>query len=260
MTASMAIITAVKNHPQGLQRTAASLEKIRTVQIYWYIADGGSVGDLPIKWSGLSPRWAESRADAGVYDGMNRALDALEHDVRAGLNIKAVMFINAGDSIENPDAPALLLSTGTFAYGDTVTSDAQGRLWLWPARPSWWLAWGMPAYHQAMLYPLASIQGLRFDLGYPIGADYAFTLRAAQRARPHRLRIPVCRFEGGGISHRQPAQGRRDQRAIRIHFLHWPRWLVWAISALQWVSWALRSGGWPLFQQIRRLRRLVRRS
>jgi putative colanic acid biosynthesis glycosyltransferase len=245
----IAIITVVKQHPEGLARTAASLCRVRGVDLAWFVADGGAAPNPPPAPNPTIPVWYDQRPDTGPYDGMNRALAAVEAQGTAD----AVLFLNAGDVLETPDGLAHLLATQALAYGDGCEVGPDGQLWHWPARTPRALAFGMPAHHQAMLYPLACVAGLRFDLRYPIGADYAFTLQAARRAAVHYVPVTICGFEGGGLSHQNACQGRIDQYAIRRVLLGWPAPLAWIWRVVQAARWQVRQRLWPLFRWLRQL-------
>ncbi len=249
---TLAVITVVKDHPTGLARTAGSLQTLPGISLFWYVADGGSAQGIPTDHPGPQPHWADSRPDGGVYAGMNRALQRVQADALAN----AVLFLNAGDEIANPAELAKLVSMaarGEMVYGDACESDDDGRDWYWPARPAQWLAWGMPAHHQAILYPRAALAGLCFDPCYPVGADYALTLQVARLVPVKRIPILVCRFEGGGLSHQQAAQGRLDQYRIRRQLLGWPASLAGGVYLVQQCRWWLRHYCWPLFRRLRRL-------
>jgi putative colanic acid biosynthesis glycosyltransferase len=170
---------------------------------------------------------------------MNRCLD----QARA----EAVLFLNAGDTLADDDAltKALALmadARADFVYADALERSESGRLVLKPARSHRLALFGMFTHHQAMIYRMAAIGDLRYDLSYPIGADYDFTLGVlAASARVARLKHPFCVFQGGGASFRRAAEGRRDQARIRRR--RHPIATLWntPLLSIQWMAFVVKT-------------------
>lgn len=211
----LAVITVVRDDLAGLLATRASLRRQTCRDYEWLVADGGSRDGTPdwLEAHADEMRWRRSAPDLGLYDAMNRCLDHVRAD--------AALFLNAGDTLAGDDvlAKALALMTRTradFLYADAYERGPGGILGLKAARSHRLAPFGMFTHHQAMIYRMAAVGSLRYDLSYPIGADYDFTLAILSRStRVARLREPLCVFQGGGVSHRLAAVGRRDQARIR---------------------------------------------
>lgn len=237
----LAVVTVTLNDLPGLLATRASLRRQTCRDFEWLVADGGSC-DGTAAWLAAHADecvWWRSGRDLGLYDAMNRCLD----QVRA----EAVLFLNAGDTLADDDALTKALglmaeARADFLYADALERSETGRLVLKPARSHRLAPFGMFTHHQAMIYRMAAVGRLRYDLSYPIGADYDFTLGVlAARPRVARLKQPFCVFQGGGASFRRAAEGRRDQARIRRR--RYPIATLWnmPLLSIQWMAFILKT-------------------
>ena len=240
----LAILTVVRNDRTGLIDTHESLRGQLGPQVAWLVADGGST-DGTAEWLADHadlPVWWRSALDRGLYAAMNDGLDAARR-----LGFSHVLFLNAGDRLAAADtAIRLLQATGrhpgaAIFYGDALERQSDGRILLKRARSHRWAPFGMFTHHQAMIYSVQALSGLRFDPAFRIAADYAFTLAALGRGPAVRLRLPVCLFAPGGLSQRDAATGRCEQEAIRRMHLGQSPVCATAVSALQRVALAVRQ-------------------
>jgi|GEM_PF-136713 len=288
----LSIITVVRNDRAGLAATAASLDRQTSRAFEWIVIDGASTdgcrdlltartrGELsrdespdeyineyrsetgresarvsraagPVPGGGTL-LW-RSRPDRGPYDAMNHGL-ALATGVY-------VQFLNAGDRLADSRTVARLLDASQpsfgapvpdMIYGDAFETDEDGSPMLKPARSHRKAWYGMFAHHQAILYRRALVADLRFDLGYPIGADYAFTLATLARARAiQSLPWPIVHMAPAGLSFRHADRGRRDQYVIRRRHLGFSVPLATGIAAWQWLTFRLRTDLPPLYRHFR---------
>lgn len=237
----LAVVTVVLNDLPGLLTTRDSLRRQSFRDFEWLVADGGS-RDGTAAWLTAHAdecAWRRSGPDLGLYDAMNRCLDHVRAD--------AVLFLNAGDTLASDsalaDAMALMAETGAdFLYADALERSVNGALGLKPARSYRLACFGMFTHHQAMIYRMAVVGRLRYDLSYPIGADYDFTLAVlAAGARVARLKGPLCVFQGGGTSSGRAAEGRRDQARIRRR--RHPIATLWnmPLLSIQWMAFVLKT-------------------
>lgn len=220
----LGILTVVRDDCAGLADTYDSLRGQIGADLVWLVADGAST-DGTAEWlldHADVPLWWRSTSDSGLYDAMNDALAAASR-----LGCSHVLFLNAGDRLAAGDSGIRLLraigshSDCVLLYGDALERQGDGRILLKPARSHRWASLGMFTHHQAMIYSVSALAGLRFDSGYRIAADYDFTLSVLKRGRAERLRWPVCLFAPGGLSQRDATTGRYEQAAIRQrHFGH----------------------------------------
>ncbi|CAO3419524.1 glycosyltransferase family protein [Azospirillum argentinense] len=245
----LAVVTVVRDDRTGLMATRASLRAQTTAAYDWFVADGGSV-DGTGRWlarHGHEAVWWRSAPDRGLYDAMNIALDAIAE--RSPLRACShVLFLNAGDRLADDRVLERLLpilaehpDTGLF-YGDALEERSGGRLVVKRARSHRRALLGMFTHHQAMVYRLAGLSDIRFDLRHGLAADYAFTVTVLGRGAPaHRLPLSVCIFAPGGRSQQDPARGRREQAIIRRELLGLGRTANATLWALQWLALTLRQ-------------------
>lgn len=240
----LAILTVVCDDRAGLADTYDSLRGQLGPDVVWLVADGAST-DGTAEWLADHadvPVWWRSARDSGLYDAMNDALDAA-----CRLGCSHVLFLNAGDRLAAADSGVRLLHAiarhpdCALLYGDALERQGDGRILLKRARSHRWASLGMFTHHQAMIYSVSALTGLHFDSGYPIAADYAFTLAVLERGQAVRLRWPVCLFAPGGLSQRNATAGRHEQAAIRRrHFRHGVAQTA-AIAMAQRVAMAVRQ-------------------
>jgi len=217
-TLRLGILTVVRDDCSGLVDTYDSLRGQLGADIAWLVADGAST-DGTAEWlldHADVPLWWRSARDSGLYDAMNDALAAAGR-----LGCSHVLFLNAGDRLAEPDSGMRLLQAiarhpdCALFYGDALERQCDGRILLKRARSHRWASLGMFTHHQAMIYSMTALAGLRFDPKYRIAADYDFTLSVLKRGRAERLRWPVCLFAPGGLSQRDAMSGRHEQSVIR---------------------------------------------
>ncbi|WP_109106694.1 glycosyltransferase, partial [Azospirillum sp. TSO35-2] len=235
--------TVVRDDRAGLADTFDSLRGGLGPDVVWMVADGGST-DGTADWlddHATRLRWWRSAPDSGLYDAMNHALDAAR---AAGCG--HALFLNAGDRLAADDTVAMLLAAldrhpdAALLYGDALERQGDGRILLKRARSHRSAPLGMFTHHQAMIYRLAPLQGLRYDLRFRIAADYDFTLKALSRGNAARLPFPLCLFAPGGLSQRDAVRGRREQATVRRQLLGHGTIREALISNTQRVALALR--------------------
>ncbi|CAO3406755.1 colanic acid biosynthesis glycosyl transferase [Azospirillum largimobile] len=239
----LAILTVVRDDRAGLIDTHESLREQLGATVAWMVADGGST-DGTAEWladNAHLPVWWRSAPDHGLYAAMNDGLDAVRR-----LGFSHVLFLNAGDRLAAADSAARIVEAAgrhpgaALLYGNALERQCDGRILVKRARSHRWASFGMFTHHQAMIYGVPALVGLRFDPAFRIAADYAFTLAALERGPGVRLDWPVCLFAPGGLSQRDAAAGRREQEAIRRLQLGQGRARAAAITAAQRVALAVR--------------------
>ncbi|MFP5514298.1 MAG: glycosyltransferase [Alphaproteobacteria bacterium] len=239
----LAILTVVRNDRAGLIDTYDSLQGQLGPQVAWLVADGGST-DGTAEWLADHadlPVWWRSAQDRGLYAAMNDSLDAARR-----LGFSHVLFLNAGDRLAATDSAMRVLQAvgrhpgAALYYGDALERQSDGRILLKRARSHRWAPFGMFTHHQAMIYSVPALSGLRFDPAFRIAAEYAFTLAALGRGPAVRLGWPVCLFAPDGLSQRDAATGRCEQEAIRRMQLGQGPLCAATITAVQRVALAVR--------------------
>lgn len=248
----ISVITVVRDDLEGLRRTYASLAAQRNRSFDWIVVDGGSLDGTReyLDRHHCELFWWSSQPDDGIFDAMNRGLAKAEGDY--------LLFLNAGDTLPEPDTFARVLRALVCAglpdliYGDSYERTLDGHSRLKPARNRRLVWYGMFTHHQAFLYRRRIVDGLRYDLDYKVGADYAFTISALRRARSVlRLHIPLAVCAPPGWSARHPAAGRRDQWRIRRNLLALPPFVCDVIALFQNMTWHVRTTFPYLFHTLR---------
>lgn len=209
------IVTITHNNQAGLAFTFASLSTQTYSDFEWIVVDGastdGTIDFLRNQTHRIAHKTIISEPDGGIYEAMNKGIKAA-----CGAYI---LFLNAGDRLANTEVLATiappLQKQPDFLYGDALEGEP---LTLKPARRYRDLPWGMFTHHQAMIYARAVLlnTGLRYSTIYEIAGDYDFTARFLKASKSIiYLPKPICIFESGGVSQRNPALGRREQYEIR---------------------------------------------
>lgn len=204
------IVTVTKNNVRGLSSTCDSL-LIQSCNDYeWVIVDGGSTDGtiLFLSKDGFLSNCV-SEPDAGIYDAMNKGM--------ARARGEYILFLNAGDRLSDADILATIARTiatdrPDFIYGDALETGGYFK----KARKHEDLDWGMFTHHQAMLYKRDAIKDLRYDTGYKIAGDYAFTCDFIKTNKAiSYIPAAICIFETGGVSQKNMRLGRTEQYKAR---------------------------------------------
>lgn len=167
----ISVITVVFNGVKDLAATIQSVTNQHYDNVEYLVIDGGSTdGTLDVirLHDGEIGYWL-SEPDSGVYDAMNKAIDKASGDW--------LLFLGAGDLLLNclHKVAPLLCDPFTVYYGD-VYMPGKHRLYDGRFSPHKLSRINIP--HQATFYPKALFDEYRFDLRYPILADYDLNIRA----------------------------------------------------------------------------------
>lgn len=233
------IITVSKNNLDGLRRTHAALEAQTFKDFEWIVADGASEDGTKDFLKTVKAKWT-SEPDEGLFDAMNVGLKRATGQY--------VLFLNAGDTLAKPDTlekiAKITAKEPDFIYGDSLETgkDAAKPFYKTAGRYRD-LTKGMFTHHQAMVYRLAKIreEKLWYSVIYEIAADYEFTARFLKAAKKIVYApIPICVFEGGGISQQNAGEGRREEFIIRekLKLVSLPHNVL--IYATQTLAWHIR--------------------
>ncbi|MCR8725873.1 glycosyltransferase family 2 protein [Frigidibacter sp. ROC022] len=137
-----------------------------------------------------------SEPDQGVYDAMNRGVDAASGDF--------VLFLNSDDSYHDPNGLSDLArhSAADFIASPVVTRSERGDRILAVSKGFARVLLTMPFNHQGLAVRRELFHRLDgFDLAFRIGADYDFILRMLMSgARGARTCKPFVTYLEGGLS------------------------------------------------------------
>jgi putative colanic acid biosynthesis glycosyltransferase len=221
----IAIVTVCLNDLAGLKKTYESIRAQTKPAAQWIVADGGS-NDGTVEWL-RSIQWEilsySSRADGGIYQGMNHGLQRAD--------AAFVLFLNSGDLLADSTVLesvesrlAELEEWPVLLFGDSFEVDRWMRPNLRRARPAWWVWLGMPTTHQAMFFRRDALPS-GFETRYRLSGDYAAvtSLYRAQRGTNfHHLARPVAHFHLGGRSDQLRRKFLLENLEIRRRILGMP--------------------------------------
>lgn len=199
----VSVITVVYNAVDLLERTILNIRSQTYPNIEFIVIDGGSTdGTLEIikKYEDLIDHW-KSEADKGLYDAMNKGLQASSGDF--------VWFINAGDLIYSENTTAMIFEGAEFIddiyYGDTMIVDQEyHEIGLRRLRPPENLNWksfqkGMLVCHQSILINRKLAEP--YDLNLPHSADFDWVIKAMKKTdRIKNTKQILAAFLDGGQS------------------------------------------------------------
>lgn len=220
----LVIVTVVKNDPEGLDYTLASIRR-QDAKVRLLIMDGASTDttlEVIKSWGASLPMDVESKPDSGPYDAMNRAIAKLEDD-------DLVWFINAGDGLVGDSAIStaleLTLHTDfTWGFGPHQIIESTGeprRVIRGQSFTVRTFAYGRtPICHQAVIaraFCLRAVGG--FDMRYPIAADYQTLLLLGNRWKPRQWSDVLVEYRAGGISDRHLSATILEQGRVRREIL-----------------------------------------
>jgi glycosyltransferase involved in cell wall biosynthesis len=219
-TPGISIITVVFNGEMHIGRTIESVLGQTYKELEYIIIDGKSTDrtlELIGGYKGIHK--VVSEPDKGLYDAMNKGLEAASGDY--------VWFLNSGDQIYSKDTVETLVAglTGTpdIIYGGTMIIDeAQNEVGDRRLKPPVQLTWlsfrqGMVVCHQSILVKRAGAP--LYNLNYRLSADIDWAIRAAKEATQiHNSNLVLSRFLEGGLTDHNIKAGLKERFKIMRHF------------------------------------------
>jgi len=176
----VSIVTPVYNEPR-IRHTLESIQAQEGVpELKSIVVDGGSTDET----TEIIDEYADqidtliSEPDEGVYDAMNKGIDRATGDV--------VGILNSDDRYDGPHVLRTVLdafeeSDADLSYGDLVyVDDDDSVVRYWKSgdfRPRRFYYGWMPPHPTVFVRREVYEQYGRFDLDFPISADYEFLLR-----------------------------------------------------------------------------------
>jgi len=210
------IITVCRNALSDLKLTIASVKSQNYKQIYYIVIDGASTDGTQSYLrdnSDVIDDWV-SEPDQGIYDAMNKGINRCPPD-------SWILFLNAGDEMANDNVlqelSIYLTPSVDFVFGDVAMqhlNDTQ----VYRAHPVESVR--MPSCHQGTLVRSDILKALRFDVGYKVGADMDFYLRATKdRKLVSFYDGVISKIAPFGYSEQNEVILQKDYyKSIRIHF------------------------------------------
>ncbi|MEZ9330300.1 glycosyltransferase [Vibrio breoganii] len=196
----ISVVTVSFNCVSEIERTLLSVSDQTYTELEYIVVDGGSSdGTLDIinRYRNAIDIFV-SESDHGIYDAMNKGLDAATGDW--------VIFMNAGDKFYSVDTITSVFNNPNdfqetnHIYGKVV-SDFNGRLYHKKLNKLNFLKIGMPFCHQSVFSRLSYHKRNKFSLNYSIVSDFDFFTKSYQEGSKFaRLESIVSIINPGGVS------------------------------------------------------------
>lgn len=257
----LTVVSVVKDDPDGLAQTLASIPQTPDVEIV--VIDGStdtaaiqhSVGSRKVSYLWTQPE--------GVYPAMNSGITHATGEY--------VYFLNAGDTlIDDQLTPVLQLlreQGPAWFYAYVAMADLAGRpvstpRWSYDAEARHAFSRGLFPCHQGTIVRRDLLDRLGgFDISYRIVADYELFLRLTRLSDPAHLDIELAHFAPGGVSSTQWRQAAAEFHRARREVLQ-PRgraaideaWHTRTGYLATWAYRALWAPGRPLERPMRAVR------
>lgn len=200
----ISIITVCYNACKVIEKTIESVLAQSYPDKEYIIIDGGSTDgtvDIIKKYSDKISYWV-SEPDKGIYDAMNKGIDAATGDW--------INFMNAGDTFVEDRTLELVADriestqSADIVYGDTIKAYKYGKKECKPLQLRL-MARHIVFCHQSSFVRTELMKKDKFSLKYKIAGDYDFFYRqyTANRAFAY-IPIPVAVYDAeSGISSTQ---------------------------------------------------------
>jgi glycosyltransferase involved in cell wall biosynthesis len=165
----ISVVTVVYNGVESIESTILSVISQTYDSIEYVIIDGGSrdgTQDVIKKYEGKISYWV-SEPDKGIYDAMNKGIEAANGDW--------VLFLNAGDVFFNDNILSIVQSelyNCDVLYGKTAIKQKNGNMSVrdyYSLRLDWKV---IPYCHQSVLIKRKFLREVLFNTNYKIAADY----------------------------------------------------------------------------------------
>lgn len=219
---SISIVTVHLNDFSGLHQTSQSVQGLHSqTKIQWIVIDGASApaNDEQQAVFDSASRIADnfvSEPDAGIYAAMNKGVRLAKQ--------KYLLFLNAGDRLHPEFDPNRMFaergqSIPDMIWGSYDESGNNNRLSNIQPRGKKWLWWGMPTSHQAILFRREYLSHGPFDEKLKIAGDYDLVVKlVSQGANVVTTTLPICIFDGTGVSNLQQGPALTEQMIVRKRY------------------------------------------
>jgi putative colanic acid biosynthesis glycosyltransferase len=212
----VSVITVTYNAARSLPACLESVAGQTYRGVEHVVVDGGSTdGTLDVlrAWDERLAWWV-SEPDRGIYDAMNKGIDAARGEW--------IYFLGADDTLAAPDVVERCLphlrSGVALVYGDVRYSTGQRLRSI--AGPE--LLIGNTVHHQGALYAARVFDGWRYDPTFRLIADYELNLRLYLAKEPRvRADVVIADCAEAGASRTRIRQSFREMNAIRRRHVGW---------------------------------------
>lgn len=247
----ISVVTVTYNCKDVVEDTIRSVISQNYDRIEYIIVDGGSKDgtiDVIRKYDRLVSKWL-SEPDRGIFDAMNKSLEYVKGDY--------VLFLNAGDRFVNEHVVSDVFTSYTgeadLIYGDVYVENELGMLFRkadaiyshpFTDRDLVFRSQGFS--HQSLFTKTTILKSIKFDLRFPLGADY-YTTYLIHKNGNHQMyyvSFPISVFDDKtpGASHgRKHIPAILKERLIMFDYRMTikDKLMLWLKQFLQSVRWNL---------------------
>lgn len=247
----ISVVTVTYNCKDVVENTICSVVSQDYENKEYIIVDGKSndgTVDVIRKYESLVSKWI-CEPDKGIFDAMNKALEFVTGDY--------VLFMNAGDKFVNEhiisDVFINYTSNADLIYGDVYVENELGLLfrkadavYLYPFTDRDLVFRSQGFSHQSLFTKTSILKYIRFDLRFPLGADY-YTTYLIYKNGNHQMYyvgFPISIFDDkmSGASHsRKHIPAILEERLVMFNYKMTMRdkLLLWLRQGLQNFKWYL---------------------
>jgi len=215
------IIVVCFNAGEELKKTVNSILGQTFTDLEIIIKDAGSTdGSLELIDVTNEKIHLISKADSGIYDGMNQALEYVSGQY--------VLFLNCGDyfyednTLEKISSYIKTNDSETIFYGNQYNRKALSFVHANPHIDGFACYRHLPC-HQSCVYSASLFSERKYSLEYPVRGDYEHFLWCYynKKIEPCYMDITVCSYEGGGFSETKNGliQSKYEHRVITQKYM-----------------------------------------
>jgi len=191
----LSVVIVVYNAASCIEQSLLSVINQKYKNIELIVIDGGSTDgtvDIINRWKDKISYWV-SEPDNGVYDAMNKAVDAATG--------KWIYFLGAGDILVDivDKVIPMFKNDKTVYYGDVYRNDL---LSVYDGRYTPFRLSRLSICHQAIFYPIEAVKRYKFNTKYKVQADHHLNMLIYGDSEFEFKYIPVliALYDGTGIS------------------------------------------------------------
>lgn len=214
----ISVITVSYNAAATIEQAISSVVNQTYSNIEYIIIDGGSTDgtvDIIRKYEDRIAYWV-SEPDRGIYDAMNKGIDAATGDY--------VYFLGADDALLNDEILCMVsddirkTNDDIYSYCEYMITDAGMQKYVSNkfARNKKLIKSMIP--HQGMFVKTILAKKNHFDIRYKMTADFKFFLQCRINSAVHITYsdVPVAYFSLSGISGKQAKKMEKEVRDIYL--------------------------------------------
>ncbi len=237
----ISIITPVRSAKEEIEKVIGEVQRQSYPNKEHIVIDGGShdgTVDILIKRDGDVDYWV-SEADAGIYDAMNKGIDAAGGEW--------LYFFGADDSFYRRDTLEVMIQNReisddiTLVLGNVIYPDGR----LFRSRFDKKLYYKNCIHHQSAFYRRCVFDKFRyghdeysgFQRYFGISGDYQLNLMLFTRGARHLYRDEIVARCGRGVSMEGRFVGYREEIAIRHQYMNFYKAVFFDITTLLRYGW-----------------------